>query len=383
MRLLEVYDRMSDHLEYTVVDSVQNPSILEKYDNPTITAVCDETGREMSTTFGDIIRYDKDYYSRTGLYVENEFDGEGQLTKLIDFVVSDSSSASYRLTGHGEEELSESILSSIDKLNVSFNDLNLLTDGGAVPEDCEVLLINAPSSDISADELGMIEDYIGNGGTVMFLYMETNRETMPNFWTLAEEYGYEFSEGYIAEGTRYYNNPYYLIPYIQFASGITNDYYESNELAMIVFSKGFRKTETAPANVKYREFLVTTANAFEDSYDENGEMQLINEGEFLLGSASIVSNSNGSTGNFILMSAQILNKEAITSISSLLNVDLFIAAFSWQIKSVSHISIAAKSLATSYNAITNGSVMGIVFIAVIPLLIIGAGLFVWIKRRRA
>ena len=89
VRLLEEYDAMSPNIYYRIVDCVQNPSILERFEVNTVNAVAESTGRTQSIAFSDIINVDEDMYFTPGLYVEKDFDGEGQFTSAIDYVTSE------------------------------------------------------------------------------------------------------------------------------------------------------------------------------------------------------------------------------------------------------------------------------------------------------
>lgn len=56
----------------------------------------------------------------------------------------------------------------MDKSGMKAADLNLLTQG-SVPQDCSLLIMNAPVKDISADEKETLTDYLKNGGRMLLL----------------------------------------------------------------------------------------------------------------------------------------------------------------------------------------------------------------------
>ena len=75
--------------------------------------------------------------------------------------------AVYTLTGHGEAALaSASSGCHWMKSGMNVTELNLLTQG-AIPQDCSLLIMNAPARDISADEKEMLTDYLKNGGRML------------------------------------------------------------------------------------------------------------------------------------------------------------------------------------------------------------------------
>ena len=75
----------------------------------------------------------------------------GQLTSAVNYVVNDEQKKIYRTAGHGEAALSATISDLMNKNNYTVAELNLLMEGG-IPEDCELLLINAPTKDLSEEE---------------------------------------------------------------------------------------------------------------------------------------------------------------------------------------------------------------------------------------
>ena len=50
----------------------------------------------------------------------------------------------------------------------------------SIPEDCDLLLMYAPASDLSEDEVQMLTDYLGSGGKLMILLGDTSSADLPN-----------------------------------------------------------------------------------------------------------------------------------------------------------------------------------------------------------
>src|SRR5699024_7764691 len=91
--------------------------------------------------------------------------------------------------------------------------LNLLTDGG-IPDDCSLLILNAPTEDLADDELDMLLEYLSTGGQVLYT-MASDLTELPNFETLCSTYGMSVTDGMIADTSRYYqNNPYWIFPMV-------------------------------------------------------------------------------------------------------------------------------------------------------------------------
>lgn len=87
----------------------------------------------------------------TGQMQESQFDAEGQLTSAVNYVTSEETKKIYRMSGHGESTVSTSLSELFEKANLSMEELNLLMNS-EIPEDCDLLFMYAPTTDITEDE---------------------------------------------------------------------------------------------------------------------------------------------------------------------------------------------------------------------------------------
>ena len=155
--------------------------------------------KSRTISFDEIITYSyTNYFSMS----ESTFDAEGQLTSAVDYVTSDANHTVYTVTGHGEEDLSDPIVSAIEKANLNLESVSPALEGG-VPENCDVLVVNAPSTDLSESERTLLEEYLAGGGHMVFLPSET-LTSLPNWEGLLEGRGLKLVDGYIADPGNYY-----------------------------------------------------------------------------------------------------------------------------------------------------------------------------------
>ena len=59
----------------------------------------------------------------------------------------------------------------------------------SVPDDCDLLIVNAVTSDLTEDEKTMLQLYLQQGGKVTVLLGETEGEKLPNLISILSEYG--------------------------------------------------------------------------------------------------------------------------------------------------------------------------------------------------
>ena len=90
-------------------------------------------------------------------------DAEGQITSAIQYVTAGSRTNMYVVSAHNEVALEDNMKSMVAKANIEMLDFDVLTQT-SVPEDCDILFINGPTVDISAEELVMYKEYLDKIG---------------------------------------------------------------------------------------------------------------------------------------------------------------------------------------------------------------------------
>ena len=119
----------------------------------------------------------------------------------------------YYTTGHGEAAFSDSVTKLFSKNNLTTDEVNLMMTG-EIPDDCDLLFMDAPSKDISDDEKTLLLNYLKKGGKVFIILGDPEDET-PNLDEVLKEYGMQEADGYIADMQRsYQGNYYYIFPEI-------------------------------------------------------------------------------------------------------------------------------------------------------------------------
>ena len=175
-----------------------------------ITKLLDHYAAESSHIHWDY----SDYYTTGSANVT--FGGEKQITAAIYKLTSGDARVAYYTTNHGEQALTSSLTEALNAQNITLQPLDLLTS--EIPEDCSLLIINAPTSDLASDdglvdEASMLQNYLNEGGKMLLttnIYDET-----PNLDTLMAEFGLSREPGIVVEGDSghsLYGYPYSLFP---------------------------------------------------------------------------------------------------------------------------------------------------------------------------
>ncbi len=365
--LLAKYADYSDHIKVTYKDPVLYPSVLTTYDTEenNIVIKCDATDKTTKVAFSDIIVTSTSYYGST---YETSFDGEGQLTKAIDYVSNENNKLIYTISGHGESNLGKNISELISKSNFNVKSVNLLVDNG-IPDDCDMLICNQPTKDLADDELKLLREYMENGGKMTVVLADTTTKT-PNFDALMADYGISKVNGYIADTERYYGqNVYQIFP--NYSSGDITGKFGSEEYTLLFGSLGLKVEKTDGVTVD--EFL-TTSNKGAAVVGEND----YTEGKYTLAAAATKDESRFT----VFGSASIIDDKFTSYYTNLMDLQVFMNSITANFDDVSNISIDSISLQTTYNTIANGSGIGAIFIGIIPVALLILGFLRWFGRRK-
>ncbi len=317
-----------------------------------------------------------------------------------------------------------------------------MTSGG-IPEDCDCLLINAPTSDYSEAEANQIIEYLDGGGRAIILAAYTE-DSMTNFSRILEAYGMTLTDGIVMESSNhYYQYPMYVIPGIESAE-LTSDLAEENANILIPQAFGIKSTDRE--DVTLTELLSSSSGAYakkvvdgtistyekedgdeegpfayaylaekeaaDTSADDSGDADTSADGS---GDADTSADDSGDVdtsaddsddadteenaaesadasqsegGKVVLISAASLLDESITgSFPQISNLDFYmncVASLCGDGDDAENISIDAKSLTPEYITVPSFQtvIWLVVTVVIIPLVVLIAGFIIWFRRRK-
>ena len=379
---LSRYASLSDKINVEWIDPVLHPSALTDYDTTenTIVISCEDTGKTTTVSFNDILVMDQYSYYYYGTTSYTEFDGEGQLTGAVNYVTNEADHTIYQTTGHGESTLSTTITDLMEKNSYTLSEVNLLMST-SIPEDCDLLLMYAPTTDLSEDEAQMLRDYLAGGGKVMILFGDTSSADLPSLAGVLSEYGIEAADGYIADPTRcYQGNYYYIFPELSVSGDLADNI--SSEMVLLTNAHGMNLTDPEQDMISTTSFMSSSDQAYAVT-EETQE-----QGSYTLGAVAtetIESADEESTeSRLTVISAGSLIDQSITdTFPQLENTQIFMNAVTANFEGVQNLSIEAKSLGTEYNTMQHTGLLSFLVIFGIPAVILIGGFVVWFRRRRA
>ena len=380
------YAALSDKINVEWIDPVLHPSALTEYNasENTIVVSCEATGKTTTISFDKILVMDMSSYYYSGNASYSEFDGDGQLTSAVNYVTSDVQKTIYKVSGHGEAELSSTVTDLMSKNNYTLTELNLLM-AGSIPDDCDLLLMNAPTNDLSENEVTLLTNYLAAGGKVMCLLGDTSLTDFPNLASVLKVYGIEGVDGYIADPTRcYQNQPYYIFPQLNVSGDLANGI--SSQMVLLTNAHGMTLTDPTRDTITTSAFMETSENGYAvtESEQKQGTYELGIVATETISSGDDSEESSTTEARLNVISAGSLIDQNITdAFSQLENAQIFMNAVSANFDGVQNLSIEAKSLGTEYNTIQHAGLFSLLVIFGIPAVILIAGFSVWFRRRKA
>ena len=385
---LDLYCGLSDKVTLKDIDTTLYPSALSEYDTDSSSVVVvrnADTGKQQIIPFDDILVMDMYSYYYYGQVSYTDFDAEGQLTSAINLVTTDSAHTVYCDTGHGEAALGSQVSDLIEKNNLTTQDVNLLTDGG-VPEDCELLLFNQPTSDLSADELEQVEHFMVQGGQVMvILSSETDAASFPNLNSLTTSYGISILEGALADQANFYQ--YFGSAYIFFPTLSTSDSITSGLSADSYVMVGYDGTNQVSPAIPLQTVDPTVEGVTVTSFltTSDSGVAYVSQDNYTTGSYTVgayASNENNGARLTVISADSFIDDALVSSFTGVSNLQVFMNALTAGFDDMETISIASKSLSVTPNTVRNPTLWTLVFVIILPVALLLGGFLHWLRRRK-
>lgn len=394
-KTLDQFDRY-DSVEVIYINPGDNPMFASQYTSQSLSAnslIVVRDGNSKAINYDDIYEYNT---NQATMSVDiSSYDGEGLIISALESVVNNNDCLIYTLTGHDELSLGQRITSSISKGNYNMQSLNLL-EADSVPSDCTILIVNAPSIDLSGDDVSKIRDYIDKGGNIILNIANVNTtartsisiDDMPNYKNLLESYGISAKAGVVCDDSSgyYYRQSYALLPEV-----LTSDVsigIEGTKQVLLYSATAMEISEDDRST--FTPILKTSDNAYiktDLANDPNASSQRAESdesGSFILG----VEKKEDNGAKIIVYGCQYLFDDAMDSYVYGHNSKLFansISALSdLDSDEVSNIIIPSKSLSTESIMVTGAALIiyGILWGIIIPLGVLIAGIIIWAIRKK-
>jgi ABC-2 type transport system permease protein len=316
----------------------------------------------------------------TGIKAEQAFTG------AIKYVTSDYTPTVYFTEGHQENKVDdyyETVKIYLDQNNYAVKTVNLMTQE-EVPSDAEILIIASPKTDLSTDEEYKIKQYLKNGGKVLFLFDSLESDVkFTAFENVLADYNISLNYDKVKENDESRHipqNPYDILPEIQ-SNTINSNLNPGNFFMIMPVSRSLKimKNEKEYLNVYS---LMKTSDKAVGEIIGTGEQE---QGPLDLAVAAEYTGGRKVSKVVVMGNSSFMSDDAINRYGTLSNNGMyfFLNSLNWMQDRKDDVTIAPKSFDTRYLSITEtqANIAAVFVVFVLPILIFGTGLFVWIRRR--
>lgn len=389
--ILGRYARLSPRIHLSTVDPERNPGWAKKYD-PEGTGLREGSlvvaRGERFRAIDVLAMYNYDMSGQqprlTGLSVEQK------VTSAIQYVSASRSVTAYTVQGHGEKTLADyGLAAAVDGENYERRDLNLLTSA-AVPADADLLLVLSPRSDFPAPEAEKLRAWLAAGGRALFLLdVQARAGAMPNLAALLQSYGVATGDRMVVEpdpNHAAWDNPLFLVP-VQETHEILAPLQAKRYPILMPFAQPLTALELRKRTLKVEPLLRSTEISL--AKVTTGEKVRVRRepgdslGPFSLAVAITDPGEGGrrDTRLVVVGGSTFLVPEIAAQAPG--NTDFFLNSMGWLREKKDTLTIRAKSMINfPLNMDTTLRwVFSAVVVLLMPLLVLGWGLAVWIRRR--
>jgi hypothetical protein len=289
-----------------------------------------------------------------------------------------------------QEPLSENMREYLNSAGYDLRPYN--SRHGAVPDDCRVLIVTTPERDLEEFEARHLSDYLRNNGRILFL-VGSNRH-FPNLNSVMEEYGLFVGTAQILEGdARHYtmNSPDMIVPVM--AGHEINLRVDARENSLVLPGMfPVMRTDTAhlKADLTLANMLTTTRSAIGKTGNITSFERMPGdlEGPFNLAVSALHDTFYRGTAfqtRLIVLGSDLITNDAMMRH---LNKSYVVLCLNWLIDRSDRDSVYIPPRAFGASPVVNinqqqATTIKVFVWGVLPALILGTGVFVWLRRRTA
>ena len=223
-KTLEQYAENSSHITVKYIDVNKNPTFVAKYTDSSLdTGSLILVSGDRTKIIAAMDMYQTQVDSSTYQTQLVGYDIEGQITSAVNYLGQEKLATVYLLTGHDESTLSDTFTKVVVKQNAQTKSLNFLKED-AVPKDASAVVIFAPQSDLSKDDVKKLKAYVKKGGRVFAALDLMKTEGLENLQNFLSDMGIQVTKGAVAEmdDDHYYQSNFFILPKVETTDATTD-----------------------------------------------------------------------------------------------------------------------------------------------------------------
>lgn len=403
--VLKKYSIYSDYINLKFVDMVSDPTYAERYKESykgeinQYSIVVENEANKRIKVFGiqDLYNTESqfDYNTFSQIDVPVSSKAEQEITSAIMYVTDPDPIKAVVFKSETSGTSYDNVFNLLASNGYEVSEIDPLAE--IIPEDTDIVVINAPLNDYDSAVIDMLYSFLDNGGKLgknLIYFADYSQKAMGNMDTFLEEWGIRVESGIVADSDMnnlQSQNLYVIRDYIA-----ENDYstnlastslpvidFQSRPLTLLFDSKDTRSTVPL-LQTKDTAFIMTDEV---QQAIKNGDTSGINYGvqtTMALGRKYVFDEENNMVfSNVLVIGSSETLDESFTSTTYFNNGDYFISVVNTMAGKNSGISIVAKDLGSDSFDIDSGTANKYfaLFIVIIPVAVLIIGTVVFIRRR--
>lgn len=402
--LFHAYENASDKITLEYVDLTTNPTFSSNYPDEslaTYNVILQGENDYKYIVESDMFEFDQEYLYYYGSYVVNGCNVEEVLTSsILDLTLDEKPKVTFI------SDITEEDYSAFKELldNNGFETDEVSPAVGTIPEDTSIVVLFAPTVDLDSDFVDSLSDFLINDGNYgrQLLYLPTYKLiSLPNIDSLLEEWGLAVEQGYAIEQDNNYlaSSGYGYFVFASQYADTTYTQYMKNANLPFCFIEGATRivdildstaatpilTLTDKGQIIYNTETDDTASA-EPIDDPSGAVAAIATKSTTTATDTDTDTETTETksSNIIVIGSSYAVDSASLARSTYGNSSYMLSL----LNSVTGrgdvgISIESKTLAGEELGITSAQLytLSVLFVIVIPIIVLIAGIVIFVKRR--
>ncbi len=389
--LLSLYAK-NPRIKVSYIDPDRNPGIINELDPDDtmdlassdfiVKSIVNGNEKKKKLEYYDLFAVEFDQYSFQS-YVTGSTAEQG-FTGAIKYVTSEVTPVVYFTEDHNEIDMDSeytNVKSYLEKNNFLVKKLNLISVD-KIPEDAALIIVASPKKDITINEKEVLDEYLTNGGKAIFMFdYLANDPSFDQFNNLFGKFNLALNYDKVKEtdeSRHIPNDPSTMVLDVS-----------SNSIIPQSFKTLLNNSRSVSILKNVKEYVKTTS-LMSTSKDAIGEMVSKSRGDDLKGPLDIavaVEYEGGMKPSKIIVmgNASFISDSAYETFGDYYNNSMafFLQSMNWMIDKNDEIIVPTKNYENNTITITQQqtTVIGGALVIIFPLLILGTGLAVYLRRR--
>lgn len=376
------YEKNSDKVELEFVDLIENPTYVAKYPELELSAydILVESGEKQEVlSFQNLYEYDTTSGAVTASKVEQ------MMTSAVIKVTSEEKAGVVVLGGYSKvqpTELTELLVSN----GYEVSQQSLLTD--EIDPKAQTVILFAPQSDLEENSLTKLGTWLendGNQGKNLFVFIDPAVPALPNLEAFLKEWGIVLGEGFAFEADNNFYYDKFIYPVAQYSDMEYAEGMTSSDLTIMALCRPVDVLFAGKDNYETSILLnfspasgVVTLDQTEITAD-----QITGDVKGMVISSHSWYGTEVTKSNVVVSGSSLAFSGSLMTGSTFANADYILGVFQKLSGESSALNIVPKDLSAPTHTMTMARANAYIwiFMIILPILILAAGVVVWMRRK--